>query len=330
MKLKSKIRVFITLCISVISTSFLVNPVSENAEIVSTSMIWDSAPHNAFTTLESYKGYMYCSFREASSHRAYDGKIRIIRSNDGKNWESVALINQANEDLRDPKLVLLDNSLVLLVVSRTNSKHYSYTYSSNDGKNWNFMQKSNNTWRWNATNTVLNNSIYSVGYSGDDKSGKLYQTKNARDWVAIKNNFFPNVNNQPSETKIFILPNQKLVALVRQEKGNQNAVLGISNPPYSNWTWKDLGVRIGGPSGIAISNDEILACVRLYNKPVRLSLLRININNATYKEIATLPSGGDTGYSDITEFNGEYYVSYYSSKNKANKASIYLSHITLN
>src|SRR5690606_33955443 len=113
--------------------------------------------------------------------------------------------------------------------------------------------------------------------------------------------------------KLFFTDDDKMVALVRHEKGNQNAFLGVSKPPYTSWNWKDLGFRLGSPSGIVLNNKEILTCVRMYDSPVRLSFVKINIENGNHKEILAIPSGGDTGYADIVKHKGAYFVSYYSS-----------------
>src|ERR687885_138039 len=50
--------------------------------------IWSTAPHSAFTSLIRFNNAFYCSFREGSGHMpGTDGKIRVIRSVDGKTWE---------------------------------------------------------------------------------------------------------------------------------------------------------------------------------------------------------------------------------------------------
>ena len=47
-------------------------------------MIWDKAPHNAFTDLMRFKGQWYCAFREGKGHVCDEGKLRVIRSTDGR------------------------------------------------------------------------------------------------------------------------------------------------------------------------------------------------------------------------------------------------------
>ena len=71
--------------------------------------IWGQGTYNSFTSLIKYKGKFYCAFREGRGH-VFDengkakGKIRILRSANGKKWTSVAFFGQEGMDFRDPKL----------------------------------------------------------------------------------------------------------------------------------------------------------------------------------------------------------------------------------
>lgn len=292
-----------------------------------TNLIWNKAEHNAFTTLISYNDYLYCAFREGTSHHSYDGGIRIIKSKDTQNWENVAFISIPQEDLRDPKFIINNNDLNLIFVSRTETEHYSYSYSTKNGVNWSQENKEDDTWRWNATE--LNGIIYSVGYSSKDKKGSIYTTEKGKSWQSIKEDFFPDVDSYPNETALFFSSDGTSYAFVRQDKKSKSALIGTSNPPYQDWTWKDLNARVGSPSGILVNDSLILACVRLYF-PVRTSLVWIDPIKGTLKEDTVLPSGGDTGYASIASFKDKYYVSYNSSKNLENRSSIYLSEFSIN
>ena len=79
--------------------------------------IWDRARHNAFTDLIRWHDRFYCTFRESNRHVfGDDGKIRLITSQDGRTWKSVALIAQPGIDLRDPKLSITpDDRLMILM-----------------------------------------------------------------------------------------------------------------------------------------------------------------------------------------------------------------------
>ena len=82
--------------------------VAQGQNQIKVRKIWDQAPHSAFTDILYVNGHFYCTFREAGSHVAWqgddNGKIRVIRSENGENWESVTLLEEPGIDLRDPKL----------------------------------------------------------------------------------------------------------------------------------------------------------------------------------------------------------------------------------
>lgn len=291
-----------------------------------TSLIWNKAKHNAFTTMISYNDYLYCAFREATSHHSYDGKIRVIKSKDTEKWEDVTLISIEKEDLRDPKFIINNNELNLIFVSRTKTEHFSYSYTTEDGGHWFLNNKEDGTWRWSAAE--FNGKVYSVGYSSKDKAGRIYATEKGKTWQPIKENFFPDINSYPNETALFFTTYGASYALLRQDKKSKSGLIGTSYPPYKDWTWKDLNTRIGSPSGVLVNDSLILGCVRLYS-PTRTSLVWINPLKGSLKEDVSLPSGGDTGYASIVNYNSRYYVSYNSSQNPEKKTSIYLTEFTI-
>lgn len=84
--------------------------------VVGSQMIWDAAPHNAFTDLTRWKGQWYCSFREGEAHSSYDGTARILRSADGDSWQTAAHFVDEGHDLRDPKLCVLPDGRLLVGV----------------------------------------------------------------------------------------------------------------------------------------------------------------------------------------------------------------------
>src|SRR5687767_2505173 len=84
--------------------------------VLSSQMIWNAAPHNAFTDLARWKGRWYCSFREAETHGSYDGKVRILSSTDAEDWQSVVQFADEGLDLRDPKLCVLPDGKLLVGV----------------------------------------------------------------------------------------------------------------------------------------------------------------------------------------------------------------------
>ena len=101
--------------------------------------------------------------------------------------------------------------------------------------------------------------------------------------------------------------------------------MGIAKPPYTNWQWKDLGVKIGGPHAVRLPDGRVIAAVRLYDGAVRTSLAGLDGDAGKLTEFLKLPSGGDTSYAGLVWEAGLLWVSYYSSHE--GKTCIYLAKV---
>lgn len=293
--------------------------------------IWDRAPHSAFTDLVRFKDTWFCAFREGSSHLVPDGALRVLTSPDGRDWSSAALIKSPTADLRDPKLgVAPDGRLVMLgaSVTRADGKatHQSIVWTSDDGRVWDEGRKVGdpNVWLWRLA--WHDRSAYGVGYATGGKSfARLYKG-------GVSLNFTPLVPTlfgpgHPTEAALTFLPDDTALCLLRRDgKGaDATAQLGRSSPPYTDWTWKDLGVRIGGPALLRLPDGRIVAGVRLLEPKIRTALCWVDTDAGHLTEFATLPSGGDTSYPGLVWHDGLIWASYYSSHE--GKTSIYLAKV---
>ena len=302
--------------------------------ILEVRKIWDQAEHNAFTDLIRFQGKWYCAFREGKSHASDDGKLRVIRSADEDNWESVVLLEWEGGDLRDAKLSVAAGGQLMLggavrfIHPVNGNNHQSLTWLSKDGLKWSdpFACPSGlGTWRW--SNTWYDGMGYSIGYSGKNKGGCLYGTRDGITWEVIRDSIFPDVDSYPNETSLVFDQNGRVFCMLRRDKGSSTALLGISDPPYANWSWKDLGVRIGGPKMIRLSDGCFLSAVRLYDGRTRTSLCLVDPCKGSLEECLQLPSGGDTSYAGMIENDGMVWISYYSSHEE--KTSIYLARVRI-
>jgi hypothetical protein len=136
-----------------------------------------------------------------------------------------------------------------------------------------------------------------------------------------------NVAKGVGEDKILFLEDDSALCLIRHETGDKAAFLGKSKPPYTEWTWTDLGVRIGGPNMIRLPDGRIIAATRLYTPRQRTSLSELDPAAGTLTERLALPSGGDTSYPGLVFHEGLLWVSYYSSHEE--KTCIYLAKVKL-
>jgi hypothetical protein len=307
--------------------------VARAARLVEVRRIWDRAPHNAFTDLIRFRDRWFCTFREGRSHVSPDGAIRVITSRDGRDWTSAAHRVSTKGDLRDPKLgVTPDGRLMLNAVESLNPpgavRHQSIVWFSGDGETWDGGHEVGEPdfWLWRvAWHKEL---AYSVGYgTAGQKLVKLYQ---GRDGVA----FQPLVEHlfdagYPNEAALVFRNDDTGFCLLRRDEGTRTGQLGTSRPPYTTWSWHDLGVRIGGPQMIQLPEPDsrLVAGVRLYDGQVRTALVWIDPTAGMLHEFLALPSGGDTSYPGLVWHDGLLWVSYYASHE--GKTSIYLAKVQL-
>lgn len=308
--------------------------------------IWDSAPHNAFTDLVRYRGAFYCTFREGVSHvpkgRPENGKIRILKSADGIRWKSVALLANEQYDLRDPKVsVTPDNRLMVIMGGSDYTTgsllgcltHVSF---SKNGKDFSVPQpvkispevKTAYDWIWRVT--WQDGLGYGVVYQPKQPDGEFaIQLLKTTDGIRYEGVSRLNVTGKPNESTVRF-EGDRMYIVVRREAQGTNGLLGVSNPPYQDWVWIDLGLKVGGPEFLFTAPGHIAMGTRLY-RPAEQGSAKTGIvymNTAGLTEaILELPSGGDTSYPGMVLYRGKLYLSYYSSHE--NKTSIYLASLSL-
>jgi hypothetical protein len=298
--------------------------------LVEARRIWDKAPHNAFTDLVRFKNRWYCVFREGKGHVSLDGALRVIMSVDGDVWESAALITSEDSDLRDAKIAVTPEGQLMLsgaeaMNDTTEYKHQSLTWFSNDGRTWSegYEVGQRDFWLWRTT--WHKSMAYGIEY-GTNKSPRLlrlYSSRDGKTYDTLVESLFD--VGYPNETSMVFLDDDTCYCLLRRDGKPNTGQLGIAKPPYTDWTWKDLGIRIGGPHLIQLPDGRFVATVRRYDGGVRTSLHWLDPHEGTLTEFLKLPSGGDTSYAGQVWHDGLLWVSYYSSHE--GKTSIYLAKV---
>ena len=239
-----------------------------------------------FPDLIRFRGQWICAFREGIVHGNDDsGRARLIRSEDGKNWETAALFEWNGGDIRDPRLsvtpegVLMINSCIYYVGKNTGQPEsaaeqdlhrQSVTWLSRDGENWSGVlacPTGVNTWRFDAT--WHGGMGYAVAYNGTQKSGALFRTRDGRSWRMLKDGFFPESGG--TEAAIAFPKEDLAVCLARQpsQGGAVDAKLGVGRgPAWQNWKWMELNMdwegvaTFGGPKLLVLSDGRLVATGR--------------------------------------------------------------------
>lgn len=303
-------------------------------KLLESRRIWDRAPHNAFTDLVRHEGRWYCVFREGERHVSPDGSLRVITSIDGRRWESLALVTHPSADLRDAKLTVLpDGRFMLNGAGMRANDEIRYTsmswFSSDKGRTWSEPNVIGDPGFWLWRQQLNAGKIWSFGYATDrDRSRRvfrLYRSDDGRSYETV----IPEVNvpKGVGEDSVLFLEDNSALCLLRHETGSKMALLGKATPPYTEWTWKELNLRIGGPNMLRLPDGRIIAAVRLYAPRARTSLCWLDPDAGTLTECLTLPSGGDTSYAGLVLQDGVLWVSYYSSHEE--KTCIYLAKVAL-
>jgi len=293
---------------------------------VSVRKLWDKAPHNAFTDLTRFRDRWYCAFREGQGHASPDGAVRVLASDDGEKWTSVAHFTDPKADLRDACLsITADGKLMVNTAAALHGakpyRHQSVVWLSEDGEHWSeaYPVGDPNLWLWSVA--WHKGTGYGIGYSTvERKFARLYKTEDGKKFETLVADL--GLDQYPNESSLVFTEEDTCYCLLRR---GGPGMIGMARPPYTDWTWKDLGVPIGGPEMIRLPDGRLLAAVRLYDGGARTSLCWIDPQEGKLRECLALPSGGDTSYPGMVLHDGLLWSSYYSSHE--GKTNIYLAKV---
>jgi hypothetical protein len=302
-------------------------------QLLEVRRIWDQAPHNAFTDLVRFNGVFYCVFREGESHVSPDGKIRVLRSKDGADWESAALISSKLGDLRDPKISVTPKRELMLVAAAalrpgSEHRHQTLAWFSSDGVKWLPPRAIGEPdfWLWRVA--WHKGKAYGAGYATKPEVWglKMYVSEDAGRTFRV---LFPEAGSdmeRDTETAVAFEPPDTIVWLIRRTSAAMVQHTNLTT--LSGGAGFAMAENIGGPALLRLPNGRYVAAGRLYKPRQRTALCWLDFRSGEMTEFLELPSGGDNSYPGLVYDNGVLWVSYYSSHE--GKASIYLARVKLN
>jgi hypothetical protein len=241
-------------------------------------------------------------------------------------------------DLRDPKLsITAEGSLMVVAggsVYRGGTKllgRQPRVAFSKDGREWTQPQRvlSEGEWLWRVT--WHEGKAWGASYNamaGDEWKLTLVSAPDGVNFTKVTEMKVP---GRPNETTLRVLKDGTMVALVRREGGpggSTNAWIGTAQPPYTDWRFRETGMRVGGPNFIQLPDGSLLAATRKYDEERRLYMTVLaKMTTEKLTPVAWLPTWGDTSYAGLVWHKGTLWMSYYSGHE--GKVSIYLAKVRL-
>ncbi len=263
----------------------------------------------------------------------------MLRSADGDEWTSAALISFQGYDFRDAHLSITPDGRLMLLGGAAPRKEDnervptgSFVSFSEDGTTWSTPQIVSQPGRWLWRVTWHDGKAYGVDYTaggnGDRYLSLLTSTDGIKYDTLVKRLFD---QGNPNETTLRFGTDGTCYALVRRDTlgdAPTSTMLGISKPDYTEWKWYDLGSEFnafGGPDFIQLPSGVWIAAGRMHQGGAHTALAVLDVKDKTMMRLLDLPSGGDNSYCGLLWHDDLLYVSYYSSHQ--GKTGIYLAKV---
>lgn len=290
--------------------------------------------HNAFTDLAFWRSSFWLAYISSPTHFfSRRSRVVILRSRDARAWRPAACLDGDGEDIRDPKLAVVGDRLVLVALLNRRFDPQPYrtvTAASADGRTWSPRALAAPAgWLLGRPKLAADGAWYAPAHNLVDGGVKLFASADGLAWeahAAIAR------GDGADETAIEPLPDGRLLAVTRLEAGGglgghprAGTLISAAAPPYT--TWSPLGcsrlTRLDGPALFAYG-DRVFAAGRFQPRvagPIwwsgsvlsrkRTSLFALRGGRLT--RVADLPSAGDTSYPGVVTRDGQAFISYYTS-----------------
>jgi hypothetical protein len=265
----------------------------------------DDGRHNAFTDLLYWQGYFWLAYISSPSHFASkQSRVVILRSKDLKQWQEMARFSGNGQDIRDPKLAIIQDQLVLYALLNKQFDPEPYktiTAHSVDGATWSpFKDVTPEGWLLGRPVTRDNATWFAPAHRIDHGTAILLRSMDGVTWD-IHGTI--HANDRADETAIQLLPDGHMLAVTRIEAGGgifgdveAGTQISRADAPYTTWT----SVRPLLGQGSAVGRK-------------RSALFLVEENARELIHLTDLPSAGDTSYPGAVIVNGKLFISYYTN-----------------
>lgn len=298
---------------------------------------WDAVNdgwHNSNTDLVYWHDRYYMVYASSPYHFASeDSRLHLVRSDDARQWEEIAIFDAAGEDIRDPKFAPINGKLYLYALKNTEftAEPYTTVYASSvDGVNWTPFQPVNLPgwlfWRPKSSDGI---TWYVPAYWHEHTGSALLASTDGSNWTKVAD---IHQGNRTDETDIEFLPDGRMLAAARIEYSDNylghplgSTFIAVAAPPYTEFVPQGYSsiTRLDGPN-LFVYEGRIFAVGRYqpdtsgpFSYPgsilarKRTSLFEVQPEGLTY--LSDLPSSGDTSYAGVVVVDGIATICYYTS-----------------
>ena len=261
---------------------------------------------------------VFVVFRSGTTHISYDGRIKVIASEDMSAWHMVSRLEDPDADLRDPMAVVFQDKLFVYYGMRVADKPTrSAALCSADGIIFEdpvcLEGLPEGYWLWFAR--PFGDTLYGSAYrhkAGCYEAG-LYASDDGLRWRSLAQ--FPVFG--ATEVSFDFDDEGVLWALVREDATGSVPGICTLKPPYTDVaSHVRLPIRLQGPMLKRLEGGCVISARRwdgASRRNLRTDLLWLP-DGGEPRFVRSLPSGGDTSYAAWLDLGDNRAVmSYYSS-----------------
>jgi hypothetical protein len=294
----------------------------------------DDGRHNAFTDLLHWQGHFWLVYISSPSHFASkDSRVVLLRSEDAKQWQEMARFSGDGQDIRDPKLAIIKDQLVLyaLLNKQFDPEPYkSITTHSADGVTWSpFEDVTPEGWLLGRPVTTDHETWFAPAHRIDHGTAVLLRSTDGVTWEVHST---IHANDRADETAVQLLPDGRMLAVTRIEAGGgifghpeAGTQISRAEAPYTSWT--SLGrsqvTRLDGPTLVvhgncvyAVGRRQARVARPLEGQGSALGRKRsalFLVEDGELIHLTDLPSSGDTSYPGAVIVKDRLFISYYTN-----------------
>ncbi len=236
------------------------------AKVTNVRRVYHNGEHNAFTDLIRWRGKFWLTFRSCPDGHSVNptSSIRVLSSDDARNWKEVHRFSVPKRDTRDPHFLDFKDKLFIYTgtwycgdgpLPREQydiNKHLGYAVWTADGQEFSGPQQLEGTYGHYIWRTAAHDGRAYLcgrrmrGYAQAVGQRELMQSAMLESDDGLIWRFHSLFQeSRGDETAFAFEPNGDLLAVSRS--GSQPAQLVKAPPPYTQCTRKDLPEYIGGP-----------------------------------------------------------------------------------